>query len=395
MKQTLIAVVAIFAWLCITPVTEAATLDEVKEIVDLYYYGDKPTNLRNARNVTEVVRQLDEYSVYMTPAEYNEYLNQYASATAPAQVAATTAPHNPDNVTSNMMYGNVGYLKIKSFSAHLQEDVNAHWSRLKAAGAERLILDLRFNGGGYVDSAEQLLGFFPKVKEAYKLQTRMGTQSGNVVPAKNQFPVDTYVLVNRYSASASEIVAVSLKDQSAANVVGETTKGKGSVQSLFELENGGALKLTTGHYTGPKGTPVQHKGVEPNIKMKSGTEHTGMHKRLVTSDLVAKGYKLTKGPTDVPQSKVFNVEFTQKMNFGPAKSFNKMELVKFGSVSIQTAKKASDDKTMTIQPARPMALGAEYMLVVHPGIEGANGLNVVKGTYTPYTVQTRVPARAK
>ncbi|PID13894.1 hypothetical protein CSV63_15385 [Sporosarcina sp. P34] len=395
MKQTLIAVVAVFAWLCLTPATEAATLDEVKEIVELYYYGERPTNLHNARNVTEVVRQLDEYSVYMTPAEYTDYLNQYASAEAPAQVATLTAPHNPDNVSSNMMYGNVGYLKIKAFSAHLQEDVNAHWSRLKAAGAKRLILDLRFNGGGYVDSAEQLLGFFPRVKEAYKLQTRMGTQAGKVVPAKNQFPVDTYVLVNRYSASASEIVAVSLKDQSAANIVGETTKGKGSVQSLFELENGGALKLTTGHYTGPKGTPVQHKGVEPNIKLKSGTEHAGMHKRLVTSDLAARGYQFIKGPTGVAQSKVFNVEFTQKMNFGPAKDFNKMELVKFGSVSIQTAKKASNDKTMTIQPAKPMALGAEYMLIVHPGIAGANGLSVVKGTYTPFTVQARALVRAK
>ncbi|PIC74196.1 S41 family peptidase [Sporosarcina sp. P17b] len=389
MKQTLFALVAVFAWLYVTPATEAATLDEVKEIVELYYYGEQPTNLHKARNVTEVVRQLDEYSVYMTPAEYTDYLNQYASAKAPAQVAAVAAPYNLDNVQSHMMYGNVGYLKIKTFSAHLLDDVNNHWSQLKSQGAEKLVLDLRFNGGGYVESAEQLLGFFPKVKEAYQLQTREGTQVGKVIPAKNKFPADTYVLVNRYSASASEIVAVSLKDQSAANVVGETTKGKGSVQSLFELENGGALKLTTGHYTGPKGTPVQHKGVNPNISMKPGTEQSGMHKRLVTSDLISQGYKFVKGPTGVPQSKVFNVEFTQKMNFGPAKDFNKMELVKFGSVSIQTTKKASNDKTMTIQPAKPMALGAEYMLIVHPGIKGVNGLNVVNGTYTPYTVQAR------
>ena len=389
MKQILFAATAVFAWLCLTPTTEAATLDEVKEIVELYYYGEKPKNLAGARNVTEVVRQLDEYSVYMTPAEYDEYINQYASAGAPTQVASLAAPYNMNNVQSHMMYGDIGYMKIKTFSAHLLDDVNRHWSNLKSRGAKKLVLDLRFNGGGYVESAEQLLGFFPRVKDGYKLLTREGTQTGEVIPAKNKFPQDTYVLVNRYSASASEIVAVSLKDQSAANIVGETTKGKGSVQSLFELENGGALKLTTGHYTGPKGTPVQHKGVEPNISMKPGTEQSGMHKRLITSDLVAQGYKFIKGPTGVPQSKVFNVEFTQKMHFGPAKDFNKMELVKFGSVSIQTAKKAASDKTMTIQPAKPMALGAEYMLIVHPGIKGANGLNVVNGTYTPYTVQTR------
>ncbi|SKA94274.1 S41 family peptidase [Sporosarcina newyorkensis] len=389
MKQTVIAAATIIAWLCLAPVSQAATLDEVKEIVELYYYGEKPNNIQKAKNVNEIINQLDEYSVYLTPAEYKDYLNQYASAGTTTQVAATSAPvTNKTNVQSHMMYGNVGYLKIKTFSSHLLEDVNTHWTRLKNQGAEKLILDLRFNGGGYVESAEQLLGFFPKAKEAYKLKTRMGTESAKAIPAKNQFPANTYVLVNRYSASASEIVAVSVKDQEAAVVVGENTKGKGSVQSLFELANGGALKLTTGHYTGPKGTPVQHKGVQPTINMTPGTELTGLHKRLITSDLASKNYKHAKGPTDVPQQKTFNVEFTQPMNFGPAKSYDKMELIKFGSVSIPTTKKQTNNKTMTIQPAKPMQLGAEYMLIVHPGTKSTSGRTVKQGTYTTFKVQT-------
>ncbi|AXI01178.1 hypothetical protein DV702_16490 [Sporosarcina sp. PTS2304] len=390
MKRTLLATATVIVWLCLAPTTSAATLDEVKEIVEIYYYGQQPTNIRQATTLSEIINQLDEYSVYLTPAEYNDYLNQYARADSATQVATLAAPMNTDNVQSHMLYGNVGYLKIKTFSAHLLEDVNTHWARLKSQGAEKLMLDLRFNGGGYVESAEQLLGFFPKAKMAYSLKTRLGTEHAKAVPAKNTFPADTYVLVNRYSASASEIVAVSLKDQEAAVVVGETTKGKGSVQSLFELENGGALKLTTGHYTGPKGTPVQHKGVKPTIYMKPGTEQTGMHKRLVMADLVAKNYKFIEGPTDVPQRKTFNIEFTQAMNFGPAEKFNKMELIKFGSVSIRTSKKQVGAKTMTIQPATPMQLGGEYMLIVHPGIQGTNGKNVIQGTYTPYTVQKAV-----
>ncbi|EGQ26612.1 carboxy-terminal processing protease CtpA [Sporosarcina newyorkensis 2681] len=389
MKQAAIAAAAIIAWLCLTPVSEAATLDEVKEIVELYYYGEKPNNIQKAKNVKEIVSQLDEYSVYLTPAEYKEYLNQYASAGTPTQVAATAAPVvHKTNVQSHMMYGNVGYLKIKTFSSHLLEDVNTHWTQLKKQGAEKLVLDLRFNGGGYVESAEQLLGFFPKVKDAYKLKTRMGTESAKAIPAKNKFPADTYVLVNRYSASASEIVAVSVKDQEAAVVVGENTKGKGSVQSLFELANGGALKLTTGHYTGPKGTPVQHKGVQPTIKMAPGTELTGLHKRMITFDLANKKYKHIEIPTAVPQQKTFNVEFTQPMNFGPAKNYDKMELIKFGSVSIPTTKKQTNDKTMTIQPVKPMQLGAEYMLIVHPGTKSTAGRTVKQGTYTTYKVQT-------
>ncbi|WP_153720880.1 S41 family peptidase [Sporosarcina cascadiensis] len=388
MKQTAFAAAAIIAWLCLAPTSHAATLDEVKEIVELYYYGEKPANISKAKTVNEIIAQLDEYSIYMTPTEYKEYLNQYASAGPSTQVASVNAPiMNKTNVQSHMMYGNIGYLKIKTFSAHLLEDVNTHWARLKSQGAEKLILDLRYNGGGYVESAEQLLGFFPKVKDAYKLKTRMGVESAKAIPAKNKFPADTYVLVNRFSASASEIVAVSVKDQEAAVVVGEGTKGKGSVQSLFELENGGALKLTTGHYTGPKGTPVQHKGVQPTIKMAPGTEMTGIHKRLITAKLAEKKYKAVAGPTDVPRQKVFNVQFTQPMNFGSEKSFDKMELIKFGSVSIPTTKKITNTKTMSIQPAKPMQLGAEYMLIVHPGVKSTGGRSVKQGTYTPFTVQ--------
>lgn len=386
MKQIVFVAAAIMTWFCLAPTYYAATLDEVKEIVETYYYGAQPTNIKQARTVADVVNQLDEYSVYLTPNEYAEYLNQYASAKT-IQLAALSAPRSINNVQSSMLYGKVGYMRIHTFSAHLQKDVDEHWVILKSQGATKLLLDLRFNGGGYVESAEQLLGFFPKAKMAYSLHTRFGTQTAKVVASNNPFPAATYVLVNRYSASASEIVAVSLKDQGAANVVGETTKGKGSVQSLFELENGGALKLTTGNYTGPKGTPVQGKGVTPSIYMKPGTEQTGMHRRLIVADLVANNYVSIKGPTDVPQQKRFTVEFTQAMNFGPIEKFNKMELIKFGSVSIRTTKAQLNNRTMTIQPVSPMQLGADYMLIVHPDIKGMNGRNLAQGTYTPYSVE--------
>ncbi|WP_301107699.1 S41 family peptidase [Sporosarcina sp.] len=393
MKKIIIVAVTVIACLCMAPVTEAATLDEVKELVALYYYGEKPATIQKARTIDEIIRQLDEYSVYMTPAEYKEYLEQYASAGTVRQVASTVPPvDNGKNVQSHMMYGNTGYLKIKTFSAHLLEDVTDHWGKLKAQGAQKLVVDLRFNGGGYVESAEQLLGFFPKVKDAYKLKTRTGIESAQAIPAKNKFPDKTYVLVNRFSASASEIVAVSVMDQKAAVVVGEKTKGKGSVQSLFELENGGALKLTTGHYTGPKGTPVHHKGVEPSVQMRPGTELTGLHKRLITDELTSKSYRQLKGPSNVSKQKVFNVRFTQPMDFGSAKSFDKMELIKFGGVSIPVTKKQVNDKTMMIHPVKLMQPDAEYMLVIHPGIQSVKGPSVKYGTFTTYKVQ---PAKTK
>lgn len=113
------------------------------------------------------------------------------------------------------------------------------------------------------------------------------------IPTKTKFPKQSYVLVNRYSASASEIVAASLIDQQAATIVGETTKGKGSVQSFFEFDDGSALKLTIGHFKGPGGTLVHKKGIQPSIKTESNKELLNIHQRLLNESFSNKHYKKT------------------------------------------------------------------------------------------------------
>src|SRR5690606_6672358 len=145
---------------------------------------------------------------------------------------------------SKMLHGNIGYIKINTFSTNMDKVVTKHYSDLKKQGVDKLIIDLRYNGGGYVESAEQFLGHCEGVKTAYEMKTREGTTTVKPMQSKIKFPKQTYVLVNRYSASASEIVAASLQDQNAAIIVGEKTKGKGTIQSFFEFEDGAALKLT-------------------------------------------------------------------------------------------------------------------------------------------------------
>ena len=115
------------------------------------------------------------------------------------------------------------------------------------------------------------------------LKTREGNKMIKPIPTKTKFPKQSYVLVNRYSASASEIVAASLKDQQAATIVGETTKGKGTVQSFFEFDDGGALKMTIGEFTGPKKAPVHKKGITPTIKTESNKELIDIHLRLLNA----------------------------------------------------------------------------------------------------------------
>ena len=106
---------------------------------------------------------------------------------------------------------------------------------------------------------------FPGATNAYKLKEASKTTTVRAISQSVKFPTHTKVLINRYSASASEMLAGSLLDQQAAVLYGETTYGKGSMQTFFELNDGGYLKLTVGHFTGPANTAINNVGVEPNI----------------------------------------------------------------------------------------------------------------------------------
>ncbi|WP_318618199.1 S41 family peptidase [Sporosarcina sp. YIM B06819] len=280
MKTLHTAILTILALFLYTPLAQADTLDDIQFFVDAYYYGDMPENLFTMTSVNEIIHSLDEYSRYLTAEEYQTYLATVAANKQPANVASTTAPQTQSAITSSILYDNIGYLKIATFPTNLGQKVHEHWLALKKAGATELIIDLRYNGGGYVDSAEQLLGFFSGVTDAYKLATREGTRMIKPIATDIKFPQQTYVLVNRYSASASEIVVAALKDQQAATIVGETTKGKGTIQSIFQLADGGALKLTIGEFTGPKGTKVHKKGITPTIQTEPNKELITIYEQI-------------------------------------------------------------------------------------------------------------------
>ncbi|MBO0588973.1 S41 family peptidase [Sporosarcina sp. E16_8] len=393
MKKIQTACIAIITLFLFTPIAQASTLDDVKFFVETYYYGDIPKNLNTMKNVDEIVNSLDEYSRYMSASEYRTYLSAVAmdeyQPTPNVAKTPTKSPPAPEHpITSSMLYGNTGYIKITTFSADLGKQVEAHWTKLKKAGATGLIIDLRYNGGGYVDSAEQLLGFYQGVSDAYYLKTREGNKMIKPIPTKTKFPKQSYVLVNRYSASASEIVAASLIDQQAATIVGETTKGKGSVQSFFEFNDGSALKLTIGHFTGPKGTLVHKKGIQPSIKTDSDKELTGIHQRLLNESFSNKHYKKIDNLDNVPTTKKMTVQFTQPMNFNDAQTSHSIELVKVGSVAVPITFKQKANNLIEIIPNKNLQPGGSYELIIHPGLKNTNGRTVKQGTHVPITVKS-------
>lgn len=282
MKKILAAFLTFLFLTLHTPLAQADTLDDIQYFIDTYYYGDVPEDLYTLTSVDEIIHTLDVYSRYLPANEYQSHLAAVDTNKPTANIAPITiAPQTKQAVTSSMLPHNIGYLKIAQFTADLDQKVHDHWLALQQAGATELIIDLRYNGGGYVESAEQLLGYFQGVTDAYQLTTRTGTRMIQPVTTNVKFPQQTYVLVNRYSASASELVAVALQDQQAATIIGETTRGKGTIQSILPLEDGGALKLTIGEFTGPKGTKVHKKGITPTIQTEPNKEFITIYTQLI------------------------------------------------------------------------------------------------------------------
>ncbi len=158
----------------------------------------------------------------------------------------------------------VGYIQLYEFGGLAGRDVRENVDALAAKGAEWFILDLRYNGGGLLTQAVDVTGVF---------QTGLVTSTEGLHSPEEELtatgPVATkkpmVVLVNGYSASASEIVTGALKDHERATIVGTTTFGKGLVQSIIDLGNGAALKLTTAVYLTPDGTNINKKGITPDI----------------------------------------------------------------------------------------------------------------------------------
>jgi carboxyl-terminal processing protease len=143
-------------------------------------------------------------------------------------------------------------------------------SDLQAQGMQALIIDLRYNPGGLLTSAVEVCGLFlpPKTMVVYT-EGRDPSLRHEYFTDKNarqreNFPI--VLLVNNGSASGAEIVAGALKDLNRAILVGETTFGKGSVQSVIQLPDGSALRLTTAKYYTPGKQVIHEKGVTPNIK---------------------------------------------------------------------------------------------------------------------------------
>ena len=202
---------------------------------------------------------------------------------APFDVTVTRGVIELEPVTSELQ-GDVGVISVNEFSRDVGKDVNLAINSLKAQVAKTpkgklagLVLDLRSNPGGSLDEAVALSDLFLDKGDIVSQRGRVASEN-QFYRAESMFKGDAIkgmpmiVLIDAGAASASEIVAGALQDQHRAVIMGETSFGKGSVQSLIGLDKTSAVKLTTARYFTPSGHSVQEGGIDPDIRVPQLTD---------------------------------------------------------------------------------------------------------------------------
>ena len=172
------------------------------------------------------------------------------------------------NVDSSMIAStNIGYLKIKNFDTKTAQDTADALKSLRKEGAVKYIIDLRHNPGGLLTSAIELSGLFlDKGKVIVLTRGRDGVENQRTFTSENA-PVTTnelIVLVNKGSASASEIFAGAIRDNKRGKLLGEKTFGKGSVQKTYQLDDNIGVAITVARYFAPSGEMIHKKGITPD-----------------------------------------------------------------------------------------------------------------------------------
>lgn len=163
----------------------------------------------------------------------------------------------------------VAYIQLYSFNGNASRLFGQAALQAGRKGARGVVLDLRNNPGGYLDSAVDIAGWFmPRgkivVSEAGRSNSR-GDLRANGTAALDKLPV--VVLINKGSASASEILAGALRDQRGAKLVGEQSFGKGTVQEVFDLKDGSSIKITIAHWVMPSGQILDSEGIKPDFNV--------------------------------------------------------------------------------------------------------------------------------
>lgn len=167
----------------------------------------------------------------------------------------------------------IGYVMVNNFANNTYSQFKTHIEKLEKDGVQGLVIDVRGNTGGYLHSVTSMLDMFlPRGKVIYQIEDNKNVYKYTAKTNESRnYPIA--VLTNKSSASASEILAISLKESYGADVVGTYSYGKGTVQTTKDLETGGMIKYTIQKWLSPNGNWINDKGVKPTHEIELGEEY--------------------------------------------------------------------------------------------------------------------------
>jgi carboxyl-terminal processing protease len=232
----------------------------------------------------EVVDTVDGHSVRGVPIDVVE---RWIRGDAGSHVVMTTHPYKKPGerhwnitraiihvptVSKHMEKDGYEYIRLTDFGSTSPDEVKSAVLYGKSHNAKGYILDLRYNGGGLVEAAVKISSLFIPQGTIVSTIDREGHRQVEEALGDAIGGQPLVVLVNRYTASASEITAGALQDYHLAKIVGTKTFGKGVIQSIYDMPDGGALKITTQRYLTPLGREIQHKGITPDVIVPQGDD---------------------------------------------------------------------------------------------------------------------------
>jgi len=328
--------------------------------------------------------------------------------------------------------GSTGVIGIISFGSNTAKEFVEVVGMLRNQGAKNWIIDVRDNSGGYLDSALDIAGLFTGKARILQAKDERGSHEEYFSEIDSYFKDESIVLlINENSASASEIFAAALKDYNSALLIGNTTFGKGSIQDLYPLSNGGVLKLTVRYFYSPLGNAINGVGVVPDINIRPQGEDTafkaaqllfssnaqdykskeGMVKKITFNGRdyyidIAKArqhdyrnayfallkeagvqislsdfysdYKVLPGLYNVEEDKKFKVAFTLPVDMDKALNSNALELVDAETGERIGMTYSTDDfKEFMLKPQSSLKKGRTYWLIFNKEIVSKTGWRLV------------------
>ncbi len=183
------------------------------------------------------------------------------------EVTITRRQIEIDTIDYEMLDNSIGYIEVSSFDGVTDEQFREALIDLESMGQKGLIIDLRGNGGGRLDTVVDMLDRMLPEGVIVSTKTKDGTGETFNSTDEEQFNKPLIVLIDGNSASASEVFAGAIQDYEVGKLVGTTSFGKGIVQTIFTLEDGSAVKLTTSEYFTPKGRNIHGDGLRPDVEV--------------------------------------------------------------------------------------------------------------------------------